>query len=123
MIYIIIPPIIVVGILGWILRPRKSMTKRGKIAVLITTISQLFVAIVTVIFQLLHNAAGRTEVSDISNICFEVGVGLVGGAILAVVGFAIRRKWEIAKGIGFGICIAIIVLILELYLLEWLGGV
>jgi len=123
MITIIIPLVIVVGVLGWILRPRKSMTKHGKIAILITTIPHFVVAIVAVIFQLLHNAAGRTWVSDISNICFEVGLGLVGIAILASAGFTLKRKGEVAKGIGFGICIAVIVSIAELYLLEWLGGV
>lgn len=123
MIYIIIPPIIIVGILGWVLRPRKSMIKSSKIAILTIAIPHFVVAVVAVVFQLLHSTASRTGVSDISNICFEVGLGLVGVAILSTVVFAIKHKGEIAKGIGFGICIAVIVSIVELYLLEWLGGV
>jgi len=83
----------------------------------------LVVAIVAVIFQVLHNTAGETWVSDISNTCFIVSISLVGAAILATVGFVIARKWEIAKGIGFGICISVIISIIELAVLEWLAGV
>ena len=43
--------------------------------------------------------------------------------MLALAGFAVMRKGEIAKGIGFGICIAVLVSIIELGLLEGLAGV
>jgi hypothetical protein len=42
---------------------------------------------------------------------------------LASAGFAIARKGEIAKGIGFGVCIAVVISIIDLALLEGLGGV
>jgi len=86
-------------------------------------IPPVVVAIAAIVFQLLHNAAGRTWVSDISNTCFIVGLGLIGTAILASAGFAFTRKGDVAKGTGFGICIAVIVSIIEFGLLEWLGGV
>jgi hypothetical protein len=120
---IIIPLIIVVGIIAWVLRPGKKPNTPRRIAILATVIPPLVAAIVAVVFQLLHNAAGTVEVSDISNFCFIVGLGLIGAAILALVGFAFMRKGEVAKGIGFGICIAVVVSIIELGLLEWLGGV
>lgn len=120
---IIVPLIIVVGVLAWVLRPGKSPTKPRRVAILATAIPPLVVAIVAVIFQVLHNTAGGTWVSDLSNTCFIVSIGLVGAVILAAVGFVIARKWEIAKGIGFGICIGVIICIIELAVLEWLAGV
>jgi hypothetical protein len=120
---VIIPLIIAVGVLAWVLRPGKRPTNPRRIAILVTAIPPLIVAIAAVVFQLLHNAAGKTWVSDISNTCFIVGLGLAGAAILASAGFAIARKGEIAKGIGFGVCIAVVISIIDLALLEGLGGV
>jgi hypothetical protein len=120
---VIIPLVIAVGVLAWVLRPGKRPTNSRRIAILVTAIPPLVVAIAAVVFQLLHNAAGKTWVSDISNTCFIVGLGLVGVAILASASFAIARKGEIAKGIGFGVCIAVVISIIDLALLEGLGGV
>jgi hypothetical protein len=62
-------------------------------------------------------------VSEVSNTCFIVGLGLIGAAILALAGFALTRKGEVAKGISFGISIAVVVSIIEFALLEGLAGV
>jgi hypothetical protein len=120
---IIIPLVVAICFLAWILRPGKSPTNSRKIAVLATTIPTLVVALAAVVFQLLHNAAGRTWVSDISNTCFIVSISLVGLAILVALGFVIARRWEIAKGIGFGICIGVVICVIELATLEGLAGV
>ena len=120
---IIVPLIIVVGIVAWILRPGKTPSNPRKLAIIATVIPSLLVGIAAVIFQLLHNADGTVEVSNISNTLFLVGLGLIGAYILTLIGFAIARKGDIAKGIGFGVCIAIVISIIELGLLEWLGGV
>ena len=120
---IIIPFVILAGFLAWVLRPGKSSAKPRIVAILATAIPTLVVAVVAVIFQVLHNTAGMTWVSDISNTCFIVGISLVGAAILAAVGFVIARKWEIAKGIGFGICIGVFIAVIELAVLEGLAGV
>ena len=113
MINFIIPLIIAAGVLAWVLRPGKSPITARKVAILATAIPPVVVAI----------AVGKTWVSDISNTCFIVGLGLIGAAILASAGFAFARKGGIAKGIGFGICIAVIVSIVEFGLLKWLRGV
>jgi len=120
---ITIPSVIVMAILVWLLRPGKNTTKPRKVAILSTGIPILVIAMVAVIFQILHNMAGMTWVSDISNTCFVVGIGLTAAAVLAMVGFVIARKWEIAKGMGFGICVGIIISIIEFGILEWLAGV
>jgi len=120
---ILIPVAIIVGILAWVLRPQKGTIKVRKVAILTTAIPPVIVAIAALVFQLLHNATGDEGVSDISNTCFIVGIGLIGTAILALLGFAVSRKVEIVKGIGFGLNIAVILSILELVLLEWLAGV
>ena len=120
---IIIPLVVATCILAWVLRPGKSPTNLRKIAILATAIPPLVVAAVAVIFQLWHNAAGRTWVSDISNTCFIISIGIVGLAILATVGFVVARKWELARGMGFGICMGVLISIIELAVLEWLAGV
>ncbi len=120
---IIVPLIIVVAAIAWVLRPGKSPSKPRKVAILAAVIPPLVVAIAAVILQILHNTDGKTWVSDISNTCFIISIVLVGTAILAAVVFVIVRKWEIAKGIGFGVCISILVCIIELAVLEWLAGV
>jgi len=120
---VIVPLVLVVGVVAWLLRPGKRPANQRKIAIMATAIPPFVVAIVAVIFQLLHNAAGRTWVSDIANTCFIITIGMVGLAILTVVGFVITRKWEIAKGIGFGICIGVFISVTELALLEWLAGI
>ena len=120
---VIIPLITVIGFLAWVLRPGIKPTISRRIAILVTAIPALAVAIAAVVIQLLHNASRTIEVSDISNILFIVDLGLVSAYILASMGFIIARKGDIAKGIGFGICIAVVISIMELGLLEWLGGV
>ena len=120
---VILPLVIFLGILAWLLRPGKSPTKVRIIAILATVIPQFVILMAAVVFQLLHNAAGRTWVSDISNTIFLVGLGLIGVMTLVSIGFAIARKSEVAKGVGFGICIAVVVSIIDFGLLEWLGGV
>jgi hypothetical protein len=120
---IIIPLIIVIGVLGWVLKPGKKPTTPRRIAILVTTIPALAVAVAAVIFQLLHNAGGTVEVSNISNTCFIVGLALISAYILTAVGYALAHKADTAKGLGFGACIAVIISIMELGLLEWLGGV
>jgi Na+-transporting NADH:ubiquinone oxidoreductase subunit NqrE len=120
---LIIPLLIIIGVLAWMLRPGKNPTKPRRVSIAATAIASLVVAIVAVIFQVLQNTTGRTWVSDISNTCFIISLCLVGIAILATVGFVIARKWEIAKGIGFGICIGVLIVIIELAVLEWLAGV
>ncbi len=120
---IIIPLILITCIVAWVLRPGTRPTNPRKVAILATVIPPLIVAIAAIVFQVLHNVAGKTWVSDISNTCFIVSISLIGAAILAALGFTIARKWEIAKGIEFGICIGVLIAIIELAMLEWLAGV
>ena len=118
-----IPLVIVIGVLAWVLRPGKRPTNPSRLSILAIVIPTVVVAIAAVIFQLLHNATGNVGVSDISNTCFIVGLGLIGAAILALAGFALMRRGEVAKGIGFGLCIAIFLSVIDFALLEWLAGV
>jgi len=118
-----IPLIIVMGILAWVLRPRERLTSPRRLAILATVITTGVLAITAVIFQLLHNATGNAGVSDISNALFIVGLGLIGAAILALLGFVLAHKGEAAKGMGFGICIAVVLSAAEFALLEGLAGV
>ena len=120
---LIIPLIIVIGVLMWVLRLGKRPTNLRRLAILATVIPPVVVGIAAVVFQLLHNATGKVGVSDISNIGFIVGLGLIGAAILALAGFALTQKGEVAKGIGFGLCIAVVLSVTEFGLLEGLAGV
>ena len=119
---IAIPLVIIAGILAWVLRPRKTLTLQGRLTVLATVIPPAAVAIASVIFQLFHNAAGKTQVSDISNGLYIAGLCLVGIAIVVLAGLALGRKSELVKGTGFSICIAAVLYSAAFGLLEWLGG-
>ncbi len=119
---IILPLIIVIG-LAWWLNPGKNPSSPRKIAILATVIPVLMLAIVSTVFQLLHNAAGTIEVSDISNICFIAGCGLIGISAIAAVGLALLQKKDIARGLGLGVCLSVAISIVEFGVLEWLGGV
>jgi hypothetical protein len=120
---VIIPLIIIIGIVCWLLWPGKNPPVQRRNALLLTVIPALVVAIAAVTIQLLHNTTGTAEVAEISNTLFVIGLGLIGAYILALVGFAAARKMDITKGIAFGACIAVIISIIDLGLLEWLGGV
>jgi hypothetical protein len=76
-----------------------------------------------VIFQLVYTINGNMEVAVISNALFVAGLLLICAAIAVSICFAVARKGEIAKGIGFGICIAFTISIVELALLECISGV
>jgi hypothetical protein len=120
---IIIPLVLIVCIIAWILRPGINPSTPRKIAILATAVPVFIAALVAVIFQLLHNSSGMTWVSEAANTSFIVTVGIVGLSILAVLAFIIARKWEIAKGAGFGACIGVLISAVDLALLEWLAGV
>jgi len=120
---IAIPLIIIMGILAWVLRPGMAPTNHRRLAILATVIPTGVAAIAAVVFQLVHNATGKVGVSDISNVCFIVGLGLIGAAILTLLGFALAHKGGIAKGMGFGVCIAVALSVIEVVLLEGMSGV
>ncbi|MFC1910071.1 hypothetical protein ACFLXC_02110 [Chloroflexota bacterium] len=42
---------------------------------------------------------------------------------MAVVGLVITHKGEVAKGAGFGACIAVVISVIVFGFLEWLAGV
>jgi len=118
-----IPLIIVIGVLAWVLRPGKRPTNPRRLTILATVIPPGVVAIAAIVFQLLHNATGKVGVSDISNTLFIVGLGIIGTAILALAGFSFAHRGEVAKGIGFGLCIAVVLSVIEFGLLEGLAEV
>ncbi len=120
---VIIPIAIIACILAWVFRPKTGTFKARRAAILVTAIPLVILAIAALVFQLLQNATGDKEVSDISNICFIVGIGMIGAAILALLGFAVARKVEITKGLGFGLSIMVILSIVEFVSLEALAGV
>lgn len=120
---IILPLLIIVGIIAWVFRPQKNMSRSRRYAILSVTLTSLAIGIAAIAFQLSLYATGTIEVSGISNTLFIAGIFVIVAAILALASFAFARKGEIVKGIVFGICIAAVVSIIELGLLEWLGGV
>lgn len=97
------------------------MSKSRKYAILSVTLLSLVLACTAVVYQSLQNATGKF-VSGVSVTLSITGYILIGAAILASAGFAITDKGEIAQGIGFGICIAVVLSIIELGLLQWMVG-
>ena len=119
--FFIIILFVTVCIVAWLLRPQKNMSKSRKYAILSVTLLSLVLACVAVGYQSLQNATEKF-VSDVSVTLSITGCILIGAAILASAGFAIAHKGEIAQGIGFGICITVVISIIELGLLEWMVG-
>ncbi len=104
--------LLLLGTLAWVLWlwHGKRTVKPHKVAILATAILPTLLAIATVIFGLLNKEALATETEGlIVDICLIVGFGLVAAATLSSIGFAIKRKWEVAKGIGFGSGIGFVV--------------
>ena len=119
----ILPIAIITGIVAWFLRPKKGTSRVRGMAVVVTVVVSLIVFFAALASQLLYSTSGHDGVSGVANDCFLVSLALVGAMIVALVVFLITRKVEIAEGTGFGLAISIFLTILELGLLEWLGGV
>ena len=80
----------------------KRIVGTSRIAILATAIPPTLLVIVAFVLILLDLSLVDSEGRNIANILWLVGFYLVAAAILPSVVFAIMRKWEIAKGIGFG---------------------
>jgi uncharacterized membrane protein required for colicin V production len=119
--YVIPFLLMITGLLTWTLRPGKNTTESRRTASWVTAISVGITAVVSIAAQLFHYASGEWLVSTISGIFIDIGLGFIGLAILVLIGFAIARRGEIAKGIGFGISVGIIAIIVESVLVVWIG--
>lgn len=120
---IIIPLCILIGFLAWRLRPRKLATRSSRIALAATILPAMVMAIAAVVFQLINNASGVIAVAEASNAIFVAGLIFIGLGLLVLIGFALFRKKDMVKCIGFGLCVSFFIIVVELGLLEWLGGV
>lgn len=120
---LIITLAIIVVILVWFLRPKDGTFKTRRVAILTTTIPLASIAIAALLFQLMQNSTGGVDESEIANTLFIIGSCLIGVAIISLLGFILARKGEIAKGIGFGLTIVVILYIIEFVSLEALMGV
>jgi len=118
-----IPLVILTCFIAWLLRPRKNSPKPRIYAGLSVALLSLSLAAVSVAFQFYQNSTGSIQVSDVSNSLFIAGLIVIAAALLTLVGFAAARKRDIVLGIGFGVCTAVFFSVIELGLLEWLGGV
>ncbi len=120
---IIVPLIIIVGVVAWLLRPRRGMPASGYKATLTIITLAAVLAVTAVVFQMVHNASGAIEVYSVSNNLFIASLGLVVVGVLMAIGLVATHKNIIARGLGFGTCMAFVILVIQLALLEWLGGV
>jgi hypothetical protein len=116
----LLPLFIILGVAAWWLRPGFKPSSPRLLAILATIIPPLAAGIVAVIFQLLHHGGG---VADAANICFIIGLALIAVAILSAVFLSLTGKKEVAGGIGFGCCIAMVFALIELFVLEGLGTI
>lgn len=120
---VILVVILAVGVLGWILRPRREASKPRKYASLFVAGPLFLLALLAIVLQLAHNAGGDISVADSSNWLFVAGILSVAAALITGAGLALARLTEVSKGVAFGACISVAVSVVELGLLEWLGGV
>ena len=112
----LIPALIIVAILAWPIWLLLGMmeVRTSRAAILSTAIPPTLLAIAAVVFALLNKEAlgeGPTI-----NIFWQVGAGLTVAAFLSSFVFAIMRKWEMAKGTGFGSSIGFFALLVDVVL-------
>lgn len=119
---IIIPLSILMGFLTYKLRPRSTDMRYARFTGLGAFIISAVIAVASVVIQIIHNTAGEISVSAISNNLFIGGFffWLIGLAIAFILAFSQK---ELARNIGFGMCLTFFILVIELALLEGLGGV
>jgi hypothetical protein len=113
--------IIAIALVAWLLWPGKSPSRQRKLSILAVAIPIAVLAIVAVTVQVIYHASGNTEVADVSNVLFVVGLGLIFLEILSMGGFALAHKSDVIRGMGFGLCIAAALASVELILLEWIA--
>jgi len=118
-----IPLIIVVGVIAWMIRPREKLVGPARVSILATIIPPCLALLLAIASQLLGNVAAIAGVSVPANTFFVIALGLVGIALIVLIVFAIKRKGEVVRAVGFGICISFILCILVFGLLEWLAGI
>lgn len=82
------------------------MIRPSRATILATSITPILLTIAAVVYALLNQEALQPNAADI---CMQVGAGLVAAAFISSVVFAFIRKWEIAKGIGFGSGIGMVI--------------
>ena len=94
----------------------KRRVKTHRIAILATAIPSTVLLMTVVVYNVLNRgeALRKLEGFPIAYICGFVGFGLAVAAILSSVVFAIMRKWEIAKGTGFGSSIGFAIWVIAL---------
>jgi heme/copper-type cytochrome/quinol oxidase subunit 4 len=86
------------------------------------SVPSLILAVVSVIVQIVQNSTGNTDLSYISNVLFIIGLAVIVIAIVLLAFLAYKRRSEIVRALSFGICIAVILCVLELFVLGWLAG-
>jgi len=119
---LIIPVFVAIAVWVLWLLLGKRMVRPHRFAILATAIPPTLLAIAAVVLILLDPALVETEGRNIADICWLVGFYLVAAAILPSVVFAIMRKWQIAKGIGFGSGIGLVVCLIVFGVLSGLYG-
>ena len=111
--------LIIFGILVWVLWLwlGKGRVRTHRAAMLATAIPQALLAIAFVVLYLLTlGGVEMRALPDIWMIFFFISLGLATAAFLSSVVFAVRRKWEMAKGTGFGFAIGLIVFVPTFFL-------
>ena len=111
---VIIPLALIAIIFAWYYRPKKGIIKARWIAILATAVPLVIISIASVLVQVCQNSTDNI----VANTLFIIGLCLAGATVLVLLGFIAARKTEIAKGIGFGLAIMIILSIVEFVSLE-----
>ena len=117
-IFIGIPIVILVWVLVLAIVKRKVRSHRT--AILATAIPPSLLVIATIVYFYLNFEAIRmAEGTTVVDVCFWVASGLVVAALLSSFVFAIRRKWEIAKGTGFSSGIGLLMCFIAFCACSW----
>ena len=104
-------PILVLAWVIWLLLGKRRV-RTSRAAILATAIPQaLLVTTFIVLYLLTLGDADMRALHDIWAPCFYTSLGIAAAAFLLSIVCAIGREWEIAKGIGFGSGIGVVVFV------------
>ena len=87
----------------------RRIIKPSRVTILATSITPILLTIAAVAYSLLNQEAVQKPGLNAADILMQVGAGLVAAAFISSVVFASIRKWEIAKGTGFGSGIGMVI--------------
>ncbi|PPD58441.1 hypothetical protein [Dehalogenimonas etheniformans] len=114
-----IPLLLIAAYSAWMLKLGRGLKKPRYYSILAIGVPAIIFIIGALVAELIEESAGDQSISDVSDLFFTAGLVLVAIALVALIAFALARRWEVVKGVGFSLSVTFIALFIELFVLKW----